>query len=220
MRPHSEAEDHLRVIRSLMERATIYRAISAPTALAGGLLALATSAAIWWSDQGHAPDAPGFDARLFTDIWLVILAVVLAVNAFFVRREARRDGRIFLSSGARLALRAVAPCLILPAATTIWFFKNAEPIDKEILVGVWIIFYGLSLLATTLFAPRSLVVLGWAFLVSGVIYLFWPKSFLADPRGLLPNLVMGFTFGLYHLVYAICVWPRRAIAEHEILAAE
>jgi hypothetical protein len=31
---------------------------------------------------------------------------------------------------------------------------------------------------------------------------------------------MGFTFGLYHLVYAICVWPRRAIADDEILAVE
>ena len=30
------AEEHLRVIRSLMERATVYRAISAPTALVGG----------------------------------------------------------------------------------------------------------------------------------------------------------------------------------------
>jgi hypothetical protein len=217
MKSRSEAEDHLRVIRSLMERATIYRAISAPTALAGGLLALATSAAIWWSDQR---DAPGFDARLFAEIWLVILAVVLAINAFFVRREARRDGRVFLSSGARLALRAVAPCLILPGATTIWFFENAAPIDKEILVAVWIIFYGLSLLATALFAPRSLVMLGWAFLLSGVVYLFWPKSFLTDSHGLVPNLAMGFTFGLYHLVYAICVWPRRAIADDEILAVE
>jgi hypothetical protein len=220
MKPRSEAEDHLRVIRSLMERATIYRAISAPTALAGGILGLATSAAIWWYDQTRPAGAPGFDARLFTETWLVVLVLVLALNAFFVRREARRDGRIFLSSGARLAARAVAPCLVLPAATTIWFFKNAAPIDKEILVAVWIIFYGLSLLATAHFAPRSLVMLGWAFLLSGVLYLFWPKSFLSDPRGMTPNLVMAATFGLYHLVYAACVWSRRAGAEEEALAAE
>ena len=220
MKPRSEAEDHLRVIRSLMERATIYRAISAPTALAGGLLALATSGAIWFYDHQRAAEEPGFDARLFTEIWLVVLALVLGLNAFFVRREARRDGRVFLSSGARLAVRAVAPCLVLPAATTIWFFKNAEPIDKEILVAVWIIFYGLCLLATAHFAPRSLVILGWAFLISGVIYLFWPKSFLSDPRGMMPNLAMGATFGLYHLVYAVCVWPRRAQARGEILATE
>ena len=38
MNERTRAEEHLRVIRSLMERATIYRAISAPTALVGGLL--------------------------------------------------------------------------------------------------------------------------------------------------------------------------------------
>ncbi len=40
MATHSEAEEHLRVIRSLMERGTIYRAISAPVALAGGLCSI------------------------------------------------------------------------------------------------------------------------------------------------------------------------------------
>ena len=220
MKPRSEAEEHLRVIRSLMERATVYRAISAPTALAGGFLALATSSAIWFYDHHRPVEAPGFDARLFAEIWLVVLVLVLGLNAFIVRREAHRDGRIFLSSGARLAAQAVAPCLILPAATTIWFFKNAEPIDQEILVAVWIIFYGLSLLATAHFAPRSLVVLGWAFLLSGVLYLFWPKSFLSDPRGIMPNLAMGATFGLYHLVYAACVWSRRALTGNELLAPE
>jgi hypothetical protein len=206
MNERSRAEEHLRVIRSLMERATIYRTISAPTALVGGLLAIVTAALIGWGDGLRRVP---LDARTFVEIWLVILAVVLAVNAFFVRREAQKDGRSFLSSGARLAVRSIAPCLIIPAATTIWFFRNAEPIDKEILVAVWIMFYGLSLLATSFFAPRSLVLLGWAFLLSGVLMLFWPKSFGHDPRAIFPNLAMGATFGIYHLVYAACVWPRR-----------
>ena len=220
MNERTRAEEHLRVIRSLMERATIYRAISAPTALVGGLLAVATSGTIWFVDRSRAAATPEFDTRLFTEIWLAILAAVLAVNTFFVRQEAVRGGRVLLSSGARLALRAIAPCLLIAAATTIWFFKNAEPIDQEILVAVWIMFYGLSLLATALFAPRSLVILGWAFLITGIAYLFWPKSLTSDPRGMFPNLAMGATFGLYHLVYAVCVWPRRMAAPSEILSPE
>ncbi len=220
MSEKSRAEEHLRVIRSLMERATIYRAISAPTALVGGLLAVATSAVIWFETGAEAGEAGPISGRLFGEIWLVILALVLALNAFFVRREAQRDGRPFLSSGLRLAIRAIAPCLLLPAATTIWYFKNAEPIDKEILVAVWIAFYGLSLLATALFAPRSLVILGWAFLLSGLLMIFWPKSFGSDPRGLLPTLEMGATFGLYHLVYAACVWRQREPKAREILPSE
>jgi hypothetical protein len=38
------ALENLRIIRSLMEKAHIYRAVSAPAALTGGLLALAASA--------------------------------------------------------------------------------------------------------------------------------------------------------------------------------
>jgi hypothetical protein len=217
MNERSRAEEHLRIIRSLMERATIYRTISAPTALVGGLLAITTAAVIWWEDTSRPVP---LDGRLFAEIWLAILAVVLAVNAFFVRREAHKGGRPFLSSGARLAVRAIAPCLIIPAATTIWFFKNAEPIDKEILVAVWVVFYGLSLLATALFAPRSLIVLGWAFLLSGLLLIFWPKSFGDDPRGLYPNFAMGATFGLYHLVYAVCLWSSRRPGARELLAPE
>ncbi len=220
MNERTRAEEHLRVIRSLMERATIYRAISAPTALVGGLLAVTTTAVIWWFERSAAPGAAHLDRRLFAEIWLAILAGVLAVNTFFVRQEALRDGRVLLSSGARLALRAIAPCLLLPAATTVWYFRNAEPIDQEILVAVWIAFYGLCLLATALFAPRSLVLLGWAFLLSGLLLIFWPKSLGDDPRGLFPNFAMGATFGLYHLVYAVCVWSSRRPGAREILAPE
>lgn len=154
MNERARAEEHLRVIRSLMERATIYRAISAPTAFVGGLLAVATAGAIWFfADHSGVPGHAALNNRLFAWIWLAVLAVVLAVNAFFVSREARHGGRAFLSPGARLAIRAVVPCLLIPAATTVWYFKDAEPIDQDILVAVWIAFYGLSLLATALFAP-------------------------------------------------------------------
>ena len=221
MNERTRAEEHLRVIRSLMERATIYRAISAPTAFIGGLLALTTSGVIWLLDRAHASaGASRFDARFFAEIWLVNLAIVLAVNAFFVRQEAVRAGHGLLSPGARLAARAVAPFLLIPAATTIWFFRNAEPIDEEIMVAVWIMFYGLCLLATALFAPRSLVILGWAFLLSGLAFLFWPKSFASDPRGILPNLAMGATFGFYHLIYAVAVWSKMRAAAPDVLVPE
>src|SRR5437879_1179130 len=115
MNERTRAEEHLRVIRTLMERATIYRAISAPTALVGGLLAVATAAAIWLVDRSRPAADAELDGRLFAEVWLAILVAVLGVNTLFVRREAQKDGRPLLSSGARLALRAIAPCLIIPA---------------------------------------------------------------------------------------------------------
>lgn len=220
MSERTPAEEHLRVIRSLMERATIYRAISAPTALVGGLLALAATGGICFFDRSHANGNSLHGGRAFAFIWLVVLALVLAANALFVRREAHKEGRPFFSSGARLALRAIAPCLVIPSVTTIWFFRDANPIDREVLVIIWIAFYGLALLSTALFAPRSLALLGWAFLLSSLLLALCPRSIGADPQGQLPNLAMGATFGLYHLVYALFTWPRRAAAGPEILTVE
>lgn len=209
MSERTSAEEDLRVIRNLMERATIYRAISAPTALVGGLLALGTAATLGLIDHARPVQATALDRRWFAVSWLIVLALVLAANALFVRQEALRGGRPFLSSGARLALRAIAPCLVIPAATTIWFFRQPDPINEEILVAVWIAFYGLALLATALFAPRSLAFLGWAFLLGSLVVVAWPKPFSFDPRGLFPNLAMGATFGLFHLLYAAGTWSQR-----------
>ncbi|HEY2800256.1 MAG TPA: hypothetical protein VGI85_06660 [Chthoniobacterales bacterium] len=221
MDDRSRAAEDLRVIRSLMERATIYRAISAPTALVGGLLAVATATALCFFARSRPVETTERDCQLFAAVWIAILVVVLAVNAFFVRREARRNGRPFVSAGARLAIRAIVPCLVVPAVATIWFFQNADPIDETVLVAIWVAFYGLSLLATALFAPRSLAFLGWAFLLSSLLITFWPKPLGSAAFDLFPSLAMGATFGLFHLIYAASIWStRRPLSAPEPFASE
>src|SRR6476646_11112120 len=111
----SKAEEDLRVIRSLMERATVYRAISSPAALVAGFLSIFAAGAIYLRPV---------HGRLFADVWLVVLVFAVVTNALFIWREARNDGRPFLSSAMRLALRALAPNLLIPAAVTGWFFKT------------------------------------------------------------------------------------------------
>jgi hypothetical protein len=107
----------------------------------------------------------------------------------------------------KLALRSIVPCLVLPAATTIWFFYDGYEFDNELLlVRVWIGFYGLALIATQHFAPRSLVFLGWAFLTTAAAMTVASRQLEYYATPLVPNLAMGATFGLYHLIYAACVW--------------
>ena len=215
----SKAEEDLRVIRSLMERATIYRAISAPTALVAGLLSFLVSTAIYLNEETklswHQPIRP----RQFATIWVVVLVVVLAANTFFVWREAKKAGRPFISPGMRLALGAVVPCLLIPAAFTGWFFTTGYLGARDLdLVVLWIAFYGLALLSTAFFAPQSLVLLGWAFLLSGLAVPALTNR-LETVTSNLPNLAMGITFGIYHLVYAACTWPRgRALATEQFAA--
>src|SRR2546421_298418 len=68
------AEENLRVIRQLMERATVYRAISAPTALVAGILSLLAAAAVYYNNEvqlvlGRAVRPREF-AVLSSDSWL------------------------------------------------------------------------------------------------------------------------------------------------------
>ena len=207
----SKAEEDLRVIRSLMERATVYRAISAPAALVAGLLSILAADAIY-----RRP----VHGRVFAAVWLVVLVFAVVANAFFIWREARNDNRPFISSGMKLALRAIAPNLLIPAAVTVWFFATGyKGAAEQELVVAWIAFYGLALLSTGLFGPRSLVYLGCAFLLSALAI---PaiRNVMGDLPADLPNVAMGITFGLYHLIYAVCAWPRKRADEIEQFALE
>jgi hypothetical protein len=217
-RERSKAEEDLRVIRSLMERATVYRAISAPAALVAGFLSIFAAAMIYLNNQGNMGQP--FHGRAFAVIWLIVLILAAATNTFFIWREAKKDGRPFISSGMRLSLRAIAPNLLVPAAVTLWFlaegYKGATELE---LVVAWIVFYGLALLSTGLFAPRSLVCLGWAFLLTALAIPAL-RNVLGDLPANLPTIAMGLTFGLYHLIYAACAWPRKRADEIEQFAVE
>jgi hypothetical protein len=217
-RERSKAEEDLRVIRSLMERATVYRAISAPAALVAGFLSIFAAAAIYLNGQtGINRLAQG---RAFAAIWLIVLILAVAANAFFIWREAKKDGRAFISSGMKLSLRAITPNLLIPAVVTLWFLVSGyKGATEQELVVVWIAFYGLALLSTALFAPRSLVCLGWAFLLTALA-LPALKNVVGDLPANLANVAMGITFGLYHLIYAVCAWPRKRADEIEQFALE
>jgi hypothetical protein len=217
-RERSKAEEDLRVIRSLMERATVYRAISAPAALVAGFLSIFAAAAIYLNGQtGINRLAQG---RAFAAIWLVVLILAVAANAFFIWREAKKDGRAFISSGMKLSLRAITPNLLIPAVVTLWFLVSGyKGATEQELVVVWIAFYGLALLSTALFAPRSLVCLGWAFLLTALA-LPALKNVVGDLPANLANVAMGITFGLYHLIYAVSAWPRKRADEIEQFAVE
>ena len=226
---HFEAEEHLRVIRSLMERATVYRAISAPTALIGGFSSLAVSG--WLLSKsgffGSALDQEGaLTARDFIRPWLVALLITAAANTFFIWRQERRDRRPFLSSGLRLALRSLIPSFFVAGAITFVAWRNPTDLDGPTVLALsWISFYGLGLLATMSFAPRSLVLLGGSFVFTAVLWLLLLSSpalpdFLVMRGYVGASFAMGLTFGVFHLVYAVCAWAGGRSAEAKPFAHE
>lgn len=199
MQTATEAEEHLRVIRSLMEKATIYRAVSAPTALAGGIMAVIV---------GTVPVQTFFDHRLpatsFHIRWSLALFVTLVINGLLILREARRRGDPVISPGMRTAFRALLPPMLCGGV----FFGLLPPTYVPAFLAI---FYGLGLLATSHFAPRSIAWLGWSFQVAGLVaFIFNMTNRL--PASLTPDLTMLATFGGFHFIYAVCTWPRGAQA--------
>ena len=208
MTDSDSASRQLRVIRSLMERATIYRALSAPTAFVGGLLSLGGFATAYYAKHHrHQPLSPGE----FLILWLVILTLTCLTNSFFLWREAARRDEPFFSSGMKCAMLSLAPAFGSAGVLTV--LLHASPIHLAL---AWITLYGLGLLATQHFAPRSLVVLGLTFLVSGCGLLATWKHFLvthdlahglhAQPSALVVSGLMAATFGGLHLAYAAAAW--------------
>lgn len=206
MIPPQDALENLRVIRSLMEKAHIYRAISAPAALLGGVLAVVC--AVWngWEafQNSGVVDSGRWDFLLQ---WLGILFVTGVVNVCLLAREAARRGQPLVSDGMRMALRAIGAPLLAGGVLGIGLVVHLQAHVMAALL--WVVCYGLALLATSSFSPRSLVRLGWAFILLGLV-LFWAWAANNDIRLLrtdeaVASVLMGATFGLCHLVYGIAV---------------
>lgn len=191
MTTQEEAVEQLRVIRSMMERATIFRALSGETALIGGAAALAAA----WLSEGQRYWA-------WAGWWLGGLALVLGFNVFQLYRMKVTHKRPFWSSGLRLALRGALPSLIAGGFLGLLFVRGGE---DRVAACLWILHYGLALLAIREFAPKSMVWLGWAFVVLGVGCLAGVAGVVDVLGDALRNLngsrLMAIAFGGFHLIY-------------------
>ena len=205
MNDSDAALEHLRMIRGLMERATVYRAVTVPTALAGGLLAGATATVLFLLDER-------LDPASVVLAWLAVFAVVNAFHHGLIWRTARREGEPYLSSGLKMALKAIIPAIFAGGILGIALGLGPRP-DVVGTSLLWATFYGLALMATSGFSPRSLRVLGLAFTLVGSVLLgiHWGQADGVSSAGgqRTSAIIMGTTFGAFHLVYGSVVWGLR-----------
>lgn len=215
MQTTTEAEEHLRVIRSLMERATIYRAIAAPTAMSGGIFSVCFGVQTLYllrtltDHLGNAVLTGKYSFR-FCLGWFCVLGSTLAANTVFLWLAARMRKEPFFSRAMRKALGALFPPLLCGAVFTLCVMLG-KGTNVWTLPSIWMIFYGLGLLGTAQFAPRSIVVLGWCFLLTGLLAFGAEQMHIGQldsPYG--ANLLMMATFGFFHVVYAFVAWPRKS----------
>jgi hypothetical protein len=189
------AADNLQVIRTLMERSTIYRRALGPIMLAVGLLGIGASIIGWFGGLGTE--------RVFILFWLAVSVIAVSVSFLLARKQALKEHEEFWSPPTRRITQAMLPPLF--GGMVLGFFMLGPQADEVhstwLLPPIWMILYGCALHAAGFFTPRGMKLFGWGFILSGAGLA--AGILISDHRYPLfyAHAAMGFFFGGYHLAY-------------------
>jgi putative flippase GtrA len=184
----NQAERTLEVIRMLMERGTRYTHVCGSSGIAAGLITFAGCAVLTW---GHLP----YDyATSFVTTFAVVFVASFLANLYFTFQMARQNHEPFWSRPARSVALAFLPNFVAGVVLSVVMCREGR---LDLLPGIWMLLYGCGALATSFFAPLSILVLGIAFTVAGILaLLFFPGHEV---------MMMGMSFGGLHLAYGLAV---------------
>jgi len=193
----NRAAEHLQVIRTLMERSTLYRRALAPISLLTGVLGLAAATGGWML----VIETP----RAFVGYWLAVSTVCITGAYLIARQQALKDAEPFWSSPTKRVTSALAPPLfvglvlgLLSVACPGWDF-----IQSWALPALWMVLHGCALHSAGFFMTRGIKLVGWIFVLCGCALMF-ARCFAESPLSLRQgHLVMGAVFGGVHLAYGL-----------------
>ena len=187
------AAENLQVIRTLMERSTLYRRALAPVMLVSG--AIGTAAAIL--SRFVAIDTN----QRFALYWLAVGVVTIVVALLLVRRQALKEAEVFWSVPTRRVMQALFPALLVGLLAGVFNVRNANPWRAGLLTQLWVIVYGCALHAAGFFMPRGIRLFGWLFVLGGCAITFATQSQPELRFTEAAHYIMGGFFGLAHLAY-------------------
>ena len=190
------AEENLQTIRTLMERASVYRRALAPVSMAAGgmgLIAAGVAEVTGWTTDSH-----------FAFYWLAVAFLTGAAALGLVRRQARRPVRNF---GHRRPGGWRGPVADVYGGIRLGVLEVMTPVasrDSIRLVALWMILYGGALHSAGFFMRRGLKLLGCAYVLGGLGILAL-KLFMTsvDWTTVEPHWLMAAAFGLGNLFYGI-----------------
>jgi hypothetical protein len=183
----ARAMDNLRFIRETMEAAATFTAVSGwgtvligLTALIAAGLAAATQSTVRW-----------------VFIWMCEAVISVGISVYTMSLKARAAGLPLWSEPARKIVFSFGPPMLVGALLTLVCFEHAL---LGLLPGVWMLLYGVGVVAAGTFSVRIVPVMGLAFMVVGTVALFAPASWT--------TACMAAGFGGLHLFFGTLIARR------------
>lgn len=198
------AEENLQVIRTLMERAGLYRRALAPVMLLVGVVGVGAAIGAQYALVNTYAD--------FLRWWVTTCLVAMLVVIGFARQQAWREKEPLLTAPAKRVVSALlAPYLSALVVSTPFRLITVDMSDHNTLlplywlIGLWLLLHGCALNAAGMFISLGVRRLAWVFVLAGValIALAFSHSLYEQMD---PHLLMGATFGGFHLVAGIYLY--------------
>lgn len=170
-----------------MERAGSFTAVPG---LGGILMGLtACGAAIVASQQKSQ--------HVWLAVWVLEMAVALTIGVVATLWKARLTRTSIFTDPGRKFLAGFAPSILCGALLTPPLFDAGL---LGVLAGVWLLLYGVAVIAGGAFSVKAVPAMGCGFLVLGAAALYAPAS--------LRDVMLAAGFGGLHIVFGSWIWRR------------
>ena len=183
----ARAMDNLRYIRQTMEAAATFTAVSGWGTILIGVTALVAT--------GLSLATHGTARWVF--IWLCEAALSVAISVYAMALKARAAKLPLWSEPARKIVFSFAPPMAVGALLTLVCFERGL---TTLLPGVWMLLYGVGVVAAGTFSVRIVPVMGIAFIGVGTVALLAPPSWAAA--------CMAAGFGGLHVLFGAMIARR------------
>jgi hypothetical protein len=180
---HRAMED-LRFIRQTMENGNTFTAVPGWGGVGMGATALVAAAIA----AGRAtPEG-------WLGVWAAEAVVAAGIGAWAIEHKARRVGLPVLSGTGRKVLLGFTPPALAGIVLTLALWQGGA---TRLIPGVWLLLYGVAVVAGGTFSVRIVPMMGVCFMVLGALALF-----LMPDAG---NTMMALGFGGFHVVFGAVI---------------
>jgi hypothetical protein len=162
-----------------MERAGYFTAVPGWGGILMGISALIAAAL---AATMHTREA-------WVTVWVVEAAVAFALGCWAMIRKAK-TARVFLKGPGRTFALSLCPAMVAALVLTQVASKYGI---FAVLPGLWLLLYGVAIVAAGTYSVRVVPVMGICFMVLGTIALAFGAEW--------PNFSMGLGFGALHVVF-------------------